>query len=309
MNMVRKIAIAAVSAFITLSAAAQQDPHYSFFMFNQVGYNPSYSGTEGMINAVAINRNQWTGHEGAPQTTIMCVDMPVNFAGTQGGAGLTILNDKIGFENNFSAKIAYAYHIKIGAGLLAIGADGGLYNKTVNGEWQFPDEAEAIFSGKCRKMAFDMGAGLYYNVGGFTAGISSTHLLNPELDFSEDGKTYLARHYYFNAAYNIPLDNSLFDLTPQVILMSDGNTLQADINLNFLYNKKFFGGVTYRNEDALSVLAGLTIMGDFKVGMAYEFGISKLRKTNAGSFEVMIGYSFMPERSKPAQKVRSVRYL
>ncbi len=307
--MVRKIAAAVITAMITLTAAAQQDPHFSFFMFNQVGYNPAYSGTEGMINAVAINRNQWTGLDGAPQTTIMCVDMPVNFAGTQGGVGLTIQNDKIGFENNFSAKIAYAYHIKVGAGMLAIAADGGLFNKTVNGEWQFPDEAEQIFNGKCRKMAFDMGAGLYYGIGGLSFGLSSTHLLEPVLDFSEDGQTYLARHYYFNAAYNIPLDNSLFDLTPQVILMSDGNTLQADINLNFLYNKKFFGGVTYRNEDALSVLAGLTIMGDFKAGIAYEFGISKLRKTNAGSFEVMIGYSFMPERSKPAQKVRSVRYL
>ena len=307
--MVRKLFVAALTALLTITATAQQDAHYSFFMFNQVGYNPAYSGTEGMINAVAINRNQWVGLDGGPQTTIMCVDMPVNVAGTQGGVGLTILNDKIGFENNFSAKIAYSYHIKVGAGLLAIAADGGLYNKTVNGEWQFPDEAEAIFNGKCRKMAFDIGAGLYYGIGGLSLGLSSTHLLEPELDFSEDGKTYLARHYYFNAAYNIPLDNSLFDLTPQVILMSDGNTLQADINLSFLYNKKFFGGVTYRNEDALSVLAGLTLMGDFKAGIAYEFGISKLRKTNAGSFEVMIGYSFLPERSKPAQKVRSVRYL
>ena len=307
--MVRKL-LAAITALTVISTAyAQQDPHYSFFMFNQVSYNPAYSGTEGMINAVAINRNQWTGLDGAPQTTVMCVDMPVNPMGTQGGLGVTILNDKIGFENNFSAKIAYAYHIKVGAGILAIGADGGLYNKTINGDWQFPEEAEQIFNGKCRKMIFDLGGGLCYTAGGLTLGLSSTHLLEPELDFSEDGKSYLARHYYFTGSYNIPLANSLFDLTPQLILMSDGNTLQADINLNFLYNKKFFGGVTYRNEDALSVLAGLTIMGDFKVGMAYEFGVSKLRKTNAGSFEVMIGYSFMPERSKPAQKVRSVRYL
>jgi hypothetical protein len=50
-------------------------------------------------------------------------------------------------------------------------------------------------------------------------------------------------------------------------------------------------------------------MNDLKVGLAYEAGISKLRKTNSGSIEVMLGYSFMPEKSKPAQKVRSVRFL
>ncbi|MBO7463884.1 MAG: type IX secretion system membrane protein PorP/SprF, partial [Bacteroidales bacterium] len=66
---------------------------------------------------------------------------------------------------------------------------------------------------------------------------------------------------------------------------------------------------TYRNEDAITLLAGLTIMNDIKVGLAYEVGISKLRKANSGSFEFVIGYSFMPERSKPAQKVRSVRNL
>ena len=48
--MVRKL-LAAITAlsFIT-TAYAQQDPHYSFFMFNQVSYNPAYSGTEGMIS-------------------------------------------------------------------------------------------------------------------------------------------------------------------------------------------------------------------------------------------------------------------
>lgn len=239
----------------------------------------------------------------------LCVDSPVRLLGTQGGAGLTIINDNIGFETNFTAKAAYSQHLQVGSGELSIGVDAGLYNKMINGDWQFPDQTEAIFAGKTRKMVFDLGAGLYYNVGGLTLALSSMHLANPTLDFSEDGETYLARHFYFVGSYNISIPNTLFDVTPSVILMSDGNTMQADININFLYNKKAWGGVTYRNGDAITVLAGLTIMNDVKVGVAYELGISKLRKTNSGSFELMLGYSFMPERSKPAQKVKSVRFL
>jgi len=158
-------------------------------------------------------------------------------------------------------------------------------------------------------MIFDFGAGIYYNVKNLTLGVSSTHVAEPKLDFSEDGETYLARHYYFVGSYNINLPNTLFDLTPSMILMSDGKTMQADININILYNKKVWGGVTYRNGDAITLLAGLTVMNDIKVGLAYEVGVSKLRKSNSGSFEFLIGYSFMPERSKPAQKVRSVRFL
>lgn len=288
---------------------AQQDPHYCHFMFIQPSYNPAYCGTEGMINAVAINRTQWAGMTGSPNTTTLSVDAPVNFGGTKSGVGLTISNDKIGFENNFIAKLAYAYHINIGTGLLSIGADAGLYNKNIDGDWQFPDEPENIFAGKTRKMIFDLGAGVVYKVENLTLGLSTVHALEPEIDFSEDGKTYLARHYYFTGAYNISLADALLDLTPNVIAMSDGNTLQFDININILYNKKILGGVTYRNKDAVALLAGLTIMNDFRVGLAYELGVSKLRKTNIGSFEVMLGYAFMPEKSKPAQKSRSVRYL
>ena len=293
----------------SICSYAQQDAHYSHFMFNQTGYNPAYCGTDGVINATLIYRDQWSGLDGSPKTTMLTTDMPVYIFGRQHGIGLTMINDELGYEKNFSAKAAYSHHIQVGTGVLAIGIDAGLYNKAIEGDWQFPDEAEAIFEGKTRKMIFDLGGGVYYNSGGLTLGLSSSHIHEPVLDFSEDGQTYLARHYFLTGEYNISVANSLFDLTPSLILMSDGNTLQFDINLNVLYNKKAWGGVTYRNEDAITLMAGLIVMGDFKVGAAYDFGLSKLRKTNAGSFELMLGYSFMPEKTKPAQRVRSVRFL
>jgi len=294
---------------IAVAASAQQDAHYSHFMYNQVAYNPAYCGTSDLINATLIYRNQWAGMEGGPQTTMMCADAPVRLFGAQAGVGLSIISDKVGYESNFTAKAAYAQHIMVGTGSLSIGVDAGIYNKSVDGDWQFPDQTEAIFAGKCRKLILDLGAGIYYKVGDLTLGVSSMHVAKPVMDFSEDGETYLARHYYFTGSYNISIPNTLFDVTPSIILMSDGNTTQTDININFLYNKKTWGGVTYRNGDAITLLGGLTIMKDLKVGLAYELGISKLRKTNMGSFEVMLGYSFMPERSKPAQKVKSVRFL
>ncbi len=306
----KKTLLSLISAMcISVAAFAQQDAHYSHFMYNQVAYNPAYCGASDLINATLIYRNQWVGMDGGPRTAMLCADAPVRLLGAQGGVGLSIISDNVGYESNFTAKAAYAQHIQVGTGRLSIGVDAGIYNKSVDGQWQFPDQTEAIFAGKTRKLILDLGAGLYYNVGDLTIGVSSMHVAKPTLDFSEDGETYLARHYYFTGSYNISIPNTLFDVTPSIILMSDGNTTQTDININILYNKKTWGGVTYRNGDAITLLGGLTIMKDLKVGLAYELGISKLRKTNMGSFEVMLGYSFMPERSKPAQKVRSVRFL
>lgn len=290
-------------------AKAQQDPHFSHFMFNQVSYNPGFCGTSGMINAVAINRNQWMGMEGSPKTLVFCADMPVNYFGQNAGLGFTIQNDKIGFEDNFVAKIGYSHHFSLGPGLLSFGVDGGLFNKAIDGDWKFPDQVEAIFEGKTRKMLFDLGAGVYYNINNLTCYVSGTHLTAPELDFDTDGLTYLQRHFYFGSEYNIILENSLFDITPGFILMTDTKKYQFDINFMVSYNKKIRFGVTYRNQDAISILAGAKIFGDFNIGIAYELGISKLRKANMGSLEFMLGYSFMPEKSKPAQMSRSVRFL
>lgn len=306
----KKTLLSLLAALLTAFAAnAQQDAHYSHFMFNQVAYNPAYCGSSDLINAVLVYRNQWAGMDGGPQTAALCADAPIRVAGTQAGAGITIISDNVGYESNFTAKAAYAQHFQVGTGRLSIGVDAGIYNKSVDGDWQFPDQTEQIFSGKCRKMIFDAGAGIFYNVGNLSLAASMMHAAKPAIDFSEDGETYLARHFYFNGAYNISLPNTLLDVQPSVILMSDGNTMQFDININVLYNKKTWGGVTYRNGDAITLMAGLTIMRDVRVGLAYELGISKLRKTNMGSFEAMLAYSFMPERSKPAQKVRSVRFL
>lgn len=305
----KRIFLLLFAVIVFTDLKAQQDPHYSHFMFNQAGYNPAYCGIEGVINATLLYRNQWLGLEGAPKTMMLTADMPVTVLGRASGVGVTMESDNVGFEKKFTAKLGYAYHIQAGTGIFSIGLSAGLFNKAIEGDWQFPDEMEAIFQGKTRKMIFDMGAGLFYSVGGLSLGLSSSHLTEPVLDFSQDGQTYLARHYYFTGKYNISLSNSLFDLTPALILMSDGNNLQFDINLNVLYNKKAWGGVTYRNGDAITLLGGLMVMGDFKVGAAYEIGLSKLRTTNSGSFELMLGYGFMPEKSKPAQKVRSVRFL
>ncbi len=195
----------------TTMAFGQQDPHYSHFMFNQVSYNPAYCGTEGVINGTLIYRNQWIGMDGGPNTTALCMDAPVRVLGNQGGAGFTIISDNIGYESNFTAKAAYAHHMQVGTGELSISIAAGLYNKQVNGEWQFPDQPESIFAGKTRKMIFDLGAGLYYNVGGLTLGLSSMHIAKPTMDFSEDGETYLARHYYFTGSYYISLSNTLFE--------------------------------------------------------------------------------------------------
>ena len=107
-----KILITLACLFSTVFIAnAQQDPQFSQNMFNRLMFNPGYAGTSGSICVTGINRSQWMGFEGAPKTFVLGVDMPIE--AIKGGVGLTLIQDKIGVENNVYAKLAYSYHLKL----------------------------------------------------------------------------------------------------------------------------------------------------------------------------------------------------
>ena len=68
-------------------------------------------------------------------------------------------------------------------------------------------------------------------------------------------------------------------LNPSIYLKSDGSSSQLDINTNLLYNDKIWGGLSYRLDDGVVILAGLELMKDLRLGLAYDLVTVKLIKT------------------------------
>ncbi|MCF6242189.1 MAG: type IX secretion system membrane protein PorP/SprF, partial [Bacteroidales bacterium] len=98
-------------------------------------------------------------------------------------------------------------------------------------------------------------------------------------------------------------------LSPNLLIKSDAASAQITINLTATYNKKFWGGVTYRTMDAIDVMAGIELFNGIRIGYAYGLNFSKLISTNGGSHEVMLGYCFSLGFDKSPQKYKSVRFL
>ena len=99
--------------FVILSGLlkAQQDPQFSLNMFNIYSVNPAFSGSYDQFNALAIQRSQWVGFDGAPVTQHLSVESPVYFL--HGGVGLSLLNDKLGKEYTRQVSLSYAYQTKL----------------------------------------------------------------------------------------------------------------------------------------------------------------------------------------------------
>ena len=58
------------------------------------------------------------------------------------------------------------------------------------------------------------------------------------------------------------------------------------------YNKKVWGGVSYRAGDALIGIVGFELYNGFSLGYAYDFTLSDIRKNSSGSHEFMVNYCF-----------------
>ncbi|MCD6346204.1 MAG: type IX secretion system membrane protein PorP/SprF [Bacteroidales bacterium] len=301
----------------SLGVQAQQDPQFSMNMFNHMAVNPGFAGSQGMTSLAVLNRQQWMGFEGNPKTTFFSANTPVKPFGINSGVGLTFMDDKLGFEKNMGINLSYAYRMNLGGGNLGIGLSIGLLSKTLKGEWSIPDsdfhfsasQDPAIPTGEESAMAFDMGFGAFYNTDNFYVGLAASHLLEPTIDYGLSAKTDIRRHYYLTSGYNFQLANPIFEIQPSLFAKSDGASFQLDVNAILLYNKKFWGGVSYRLSDAVVFMGGMEMANGLRIGVAYDFTTSAIAAYSNGTVEFMLSYSLEIGTDKSSQKYRSVRFL
>lgn len=298
-------------------ANAQQEPYYAQNMFNQISYNPGFTGSIGGICANGLMRQQWVGFKDedgnsvAPQTYTISIHSPVNVL--HGGVGATIYQDKLGFQSETGVKIMYAFRMDIGMGNLGIGLQAGFingsidFNKLIEGAKDKQDDVLADKSNES-DMLLDFGFGLHYLIPNkFYVGLSASRLSESNSDLLSY-KT--KRHYYLSAGYEFHFPNNpSFVIEPSLLVKSDAIKTQFDIAALLKYNNKVWGGVSYsslRVMDPFSVILGLKIK-DLRIGYAYTIPTSPIG--SSGSHEVMVGYCFKINIDKGRRSYRNTRFL
>ncbi len=315
---------------------AQQEAQFSQYMFNTMAINPGYAGSNGAICLNTFARQQWAGFKDpdgsstAPQTFLFSIDAPIKFL--HGGLGAVVSKDKVGFEDNTHFRLAYAYRVNLGSGFLGIGAEVAFLDKKIDfskfrtGDENHPlgDNDPVLISGKTKGSDFftDFAFGIYYNIPGkFYAGISALNLSQPT-GFSWKSQdpnalvksgygVSLKRTYFITGGYEYVFpSNPSFELDPSVLIKTDFVSAQYDISALVKYENRFWGGLSYRVQDAVTVLVGMN-WGSFKFGYSYDITTSKLGgagKSN-GSHEIFLRYCFKIEIPHPVKSYKNTRYL
>ena len=299
----KKIFILILGVVSVITVSAQQDPQFSQNMFNKLANNPGFAGSRGNIATSVLHRSQWMGFEGAPSTQNFSIDAELPFL--NGGVGLNLVKDNIAQFSNLGLQASYAYRTELGIGQIGMGMSVGMYQSGTDGGFSpaksDPSVPEVIVSGS----SLDIGAGIYYNTQDVYIGLSSAHMTEPTIEWTDGQDFDLTRHYFLIAGYYHEI-NTVLSLNPSIYLKSDGATSQLDINTNLIYNNKMWGGVSYRLDEGLSLLAGMNVNEDFRFGLAYDVTIMNAM-TN--SLEFMLGYNFKIKTKKVMSKYKNPRFL
>jgi type IX secretion system PorP/SprF family membrane protein len=324
----KKIFILGLIILQTVFVVAQQLPNVSYFMYDYARTNPGSFGSNDMINVSGILKQSYLSFPGRPSDIYLNADMPFKLFGAKHGAGISILTDNIGYYKNLDAKLGYAFRFNVGDGTLGVGVSGYFLDYELDGgNWIDagaidPKTDPNIPQGKNSAKGFGLSTGLFYRTEDIYFGASVLNAYTSELKYATgDGsgsgagtggtnaKEVLKPHYYITSGYYLQLNNPAFELQPAINLYSDGVTVTFDLNATLTYNKKLWGGVSYRAGSSAVGMVGLMILDGLKVGYAYDFQTSAMNRYSTGSHEILVNYSFKVGVEKTPQRYKSVRYL
>ena len=270
---------------------AQQDPHYTQYMYNMSVMNPAYAGSKESLSMGLLYRKQWVEIEDAPTTATLFGHAPV---GKNVGMGLSVINDKIGpvEENNIYGDFSYTLNLG-GDHKLALGLKAGLTLHNVDYFTEIaptlPDPNDDSFAKNVSNSYFNFGSGLFYYTNKYYLALSVPNMVKAQhLDFN--GRRYGSEvsHYFLTGGYVFDLNESL-KFKPFFMLKSafDAPT-SLDVSTNFLFKEKFEIGATYRLDDSFGAMVNYAITPSLKLGYAYDHIVSDLKVTTPASHEVIL---------------------
>ena len=274
---------------------AQQNPHYTQYMFNDFIINPAIAGTKNFYQIRSNHRFQWIGLIDPPLTNTLSVYGP--HAKLDMGFGGHFYNDVTGPTSRTGLSGTYAYNIEINQDVrLSMGLAMGIMQFKIDGSQLIAKDPTDIAIQPVVFSSYvpDATIGAYAYAEEFYAGISITQLFNNSLTIFEDnnGLNKLKSHFYLTGGYIYELNRD-FKIEPSMIIKGTApGIIQFDLTARAMYQEMAWGGLSYRSNDALSVLLGYIHDEKFYFGYAYDIGISGLRRYNSGTHELMIGYKF-----------------
>jgi len=319
----KKIFLLATSLGISIMAISQAKPSYTQYILNNFILNPAVAGIENYTDIKGSYRNQWTGINGAPVTSYISIQGPINKPDLRTGPtsfkvkginprgkdywdqyvsppahhgiGMVLVNDKAGYINRWSLYGSYAYHKPLSPRMtLSAGFNAGISSVNLDrSKIDFAstdpnDPAIGYATGELKKIKPEVGAGLWLYSSRFYAGLSVLNIIPGKANFVKNDKygTFYTPNYFLTAGYRILLNDDL-NLIPSIMVQYWQPQLTAiHVNAKLQYLDQIWVGGSYRHSDLVagySAMTGVNISNTFNVSYAYEVATTNRLRTYTGN--------------------------
>jgi len=278
-----KILLVIIYMYCVHQSNGQQLPVYNQFFLNQSLYNPSFLGASGYTELNINQRYQWVGIEGAPITTNINLQVPLN---GKVALGMFLLSDKAGLLSTYQADFGVSYLVRLGTSSnLSFGLAAGMERNTIDPS--VVDQSIGTANGSQLTGQF----GINFQHKNLVIGFALPKLFETDLlnEFSLDETTlaplkttFTSLGYQFNTGHQ-------FSIKPTLFYLTDMNTVNQIGGLAaFYYEDLIWFGGGYKQDVGPNAFLGFNIKNFIQVGYDYEFASGLSDKIGNGSHEFQV---------------------
>ncbi|HEY0978547.1 MAG TPA: type IX secretion system membrane protein PorP/SprF [Flavobacteriales bacterium] len=301
--------------------ATAQDPQLSQFYAAPMYLNPALTGNTHQDRVSMNNRLQWLGTGKGYRTYALSYDHRTKSNSSIGGM---VMHDRAGaFQLAFTqVSISYAYEARINR---RSGFRGGMrlgytMRSVDPSNLLFADQVIRESSNSIEPMIidrvsyFDASAGLLYFSEKFWAGVSMSHLNEPQQSLSIAGDVALPMRTSVHSGYRFAVDGRNFRVSETLMTLAMQYKMQAkwdqlDIG-GYVEHRNLILGLWYRglpgiksydagysNDDAVILMAGFELNNQLQFVYSYDITVSTLTARSGGAHEMSLIYEW-PRKGK-----------
>lgn len=271
-------------------------PVYSQYLQNGLVINPAYAGSRDVLSFFTSGRKQWGDIDGAPM--LESVSFHSMLKNDRVGLGLTGQFLQYGVTQQISIFGAYAYHLRVGSGKLALGLRGGVdYSKNdysllkdIDPDDVFPPDGNTYLKG-------NVGFGTYYYNKKYFIGLAIPSFLGYASNQAGDivMKPFSNMDIQVSAGMLITFSPA-FKLKPSLFMdysTDPTKPMRIDLNANLIIYDFVWVGGSYRTSENVAVgILQLQVTPQLMVGYSRDFPLGSMGGYWEASNEVILRFEF-----------------
>lgn len=307
-----------VGAFCYTPSFGQSKPLLGQYFQNMPAFAPALTGANDYLDLRLSIRQQWVGLEGTPSTVFVSGYTSISSKeakyrqgslriGTEEdkeikpkfkhGVGGYFQSNKLDLFKQLEFNLNYAAHVPVfRQAYLSLGVSGGLANERIDiSNIRLKNSAadntyQSLQNNGASNSFFNISGGIALYSDRYYLAYSALPLVRLFVSGNEtlnQDQNYIRQQILAGGRFHLNQD---IEMIPNGFLRIDRSMpVLLDAGLRFRYQKKYWAGLSYRNDGTLISMLGLTLKDLWNLSYSYEYGFGDYHSFNNGTHEVVLG--------------------